>query len=57
MPQGHFDIVIESAGGVNGPALVAENQGPVDFLFRDQASFGVTDGIWGILRVEEPPAP
>jgi len=43
-PMAHFDIVLPSAGGVN------EVMG--DYLFRDHASFGVTDGIWGILRVE-----
>ncbi len=44
MPYGHFDIVLPSAGGVN------EVTG--DYLFRDHASFGVTDGIWGILQVD-----
>jgi hypothetical protein len=42
-PLGHFDIVVP-AGGVENVTG--------DFLFRDHASFGVTDGIWGILRVE-----
>lgn len=42
-PQAHFDVVMPSAGG----AL----QVPGDYLFRDQASFGVTNGLWGILRV------
>jgi len=23
-----------------------------DYLFRDQGSFGNTEGLWGILRVE-----
>jgi hypothetical protein len=50
MPYGHFDIVLPSVGGVNGTALV--NGGSVDFLWRDHGSFGVTDGIWGILRAE-----
>jgi manganese oxidase len=27
---------------------------PGDYLFRDVASFGNTNGIWGIVRVEEP---
>jgi hypothetical protein len=43
-PMGHFDIVLPSAGGRSGVTG--------DFLFRDHASFGVTDGIWGIMRVE-----
>ena len=29
---------------------------PGDYLFRDVASFGNTNGIWGIVRVEEPGA-
>ncbi len=44
MPQGHFDVVLESAGGVNAI--------PGDYLFRDHGSFGSTDGIWGIVRVQ-----
>lgn len=44
MPYGHFDIRLPKAGGVN------EVTG--DYLFRDQGSFGNTDGLWGILRVE-----
>ncbi len=43
-PHNHFDIVLPKAGGVN---FVTG-----DYLFRDHASFGVTDGIWGILDVE-----
>jgi hypothetical protein len=42
-PMAHFDIVVE-AGGLNAV------EG--DYLYRDHASFGVTDGIWGIMRVE-----
>ena len=43
-PGNHFDIVLPSAGGPNAV--------PGDYLFRDQASFGNTDGLWGIMRVE-----
>jgi hypothetical protein len=42
-PATHFDIFLPSAGGLF--------QVPGDYLFRDHASFGNTDGIWGILRV------
>jgi hypothetical protein len=42
-PMGHFDIVLEEAGGADGVTG--------DYLFRDHASFGVTDGIWGIMQV------
>ncbi|HET9594535.1 MAG TPA: hypothetical protein VFP65_03090 [Anaeromyxobacteraceae bacterium] len=44
LPAGHFDFVLPSAGGVN------KVKG--DYLFRDQASFGNTHGLWGILRVQ-----
>ena len=42
-PANHFDILLPSAGGVNGVAG--------DYLFRDHGSFGNTDGLWGIFRV------
>jgi hypothetical protein len=52
LPGAHFDIVLPGnglgptggAGGVNGV--------PGDYLFRSQESFGNTEGLWGILRVE-----
>ncbi len=43
LPAAHFDIVAP-AGGVNGV--------PGDYLFRDQAGFGITGGLWGIVRVK-----
>jgi hypothetical protein len=46
-PAQHFEIRLENAGGAYGIAG--------DYLFRDQASFGNTDGIWGLLRVGGPP--
>ena len=46
-PASHFDIVLPSAGGSNSV--------PGDYLFRDHGSFGLTDGLWGILRVQPPP--
>ncbi len=42
-PAAHFDFVLPRAGGTN--AVTG------DFLFRDQASFGNTNGIWGLIRV------
>ena len=42
-PAQHFEVRLPSAGG--GNAVVG------DYLFRDQASFGNTSGLWGILRV------
>jgi hypothetical protein len=47
-PAAHFDLLLPSAGGTNAI--------PGDYLFRDQASFGNTSGIWGLIRVGPPPA-
>jgi manganese oxidase len=44
----HFDILVPHAGGRFGTTG--------DYLFRDNASFGNLQGMWGILRVEEPSA-
>ena len=44
IPGSHFTMRLPSAGG--------NFQVPGDYLFRDQASFGNTNGLWGILRVE-----
>jgi hypothetical protein len=43
-PMAHFDLLLDKAGGVN--AVTG------DFLFRDQAGFGITNGIWSIVRVQ-----
>jgi hypothetical protein len=43
-PANHFDIVpAHGAGGIYGV--------PGDYLYRDEASFGNYQGLWGILRV------
>ncbi|MBI5100758.1 MAG: multicopper oxidase domain-containing protein [Nitrospirae bacterium] len=43
-PANHFDVVpAHGAGGLYGI--------PGDYLFRDEASFGNYQGLWGILRV------
>jgi hypothetical protein len=52
LPAAHFDIVLPGdglgpTGGAGGVHKV-----PGDYLFRDQGSFGNTQGLWGILRVE-----
>jgi hypothetical protein len=44
-PGAHYEVRLPAAGGANGVAG--------DYLFRDHGSFGNTDGLWGILRVEE----
>lgn len=51
-PFGHFDIVLPGAG--NGPTGGAGGVGRItgDYLFRDQGSFGNTQGLWGIFRVQ-----
>jgi len=46
-PGQHFDLRLENTGGANGIAG--------DYLWRDQASFGNTDGIWGLMRVVPQP--
>jgi hypothetical protein len=46
-PYNHFDIRIPQAGGAFGVAG--------DYLYRDQGSFGNTNGLWGILRVNPAP--
>ncbi len=43
-PLAHFDIVLPEAGGAAGVTG--------DYLIRDHGSFGVTDGVWGIMRVD-----
>lgn len=46
-PSEHFDALLENgAGGAFGVTG--------DYLYRDQASFQFSGGLWGILRVEEP---
>ena len=52
LPGAHFDIVLPGAG--LGPTGGAGGVGMVtgDYLFRSQESFGNTQGLWGILRVE-----
>jgi hypothetical protein len=42
-PMSHYEVVVP-AGGIDGVTG--------DYLFRDHAAFGVTDGVWGIMRVE-----
>ena len=43
-PYSNFDFFLPYAGGRAGHTG--------DYLFRDQGSFGNTNGLWGILRVE-----
>lgn len=43
-PMAHFDMVFPRAGGIKGVAG--------DYLWRDRGGFGITNGLWGIVRVE-----
>jgi len=43
-PMAHYDLLLPQAGG--------KHKVTGDFLWRDQAGFGITSGLWGILRVE-----
>ncbi|MBI4293289.1 MAG: hypothetical protein HY661_17580 [Betaproteobacteria bacterium] len=50
-PAAHFDIVLPGDGTAQGGAG-GVGKVPGDYLFRDQGSFGNTQGLWGIMRVE-----
>lgn len=43
-PMAHFDMVFPRAGGKHGVTG--------DYLWRDHAGFGITSGLWAIVRVE-----
>jgi hypothetical protein len=44
-PSNHFDALIRNGAGGRFSILG-------DFLFRDQVSTGIDNGLWGLLRVE-----
>jgi len=44
VPMAHFELFLPSAGGSSAV--------PGDYLFRDVGSFGVTGGVWSLLRVQ-----
>jgi len=46
-PMAHFDMVFPRAGGYKGIKG--------DFLWRDHGGFGITNGLWALIRVEEVP--
>ncbi len=46
-PMAHFDWVLASAGGGSGV--------PGDFLMRDLGGYGVTSGLWSLMRVQGNP--
>lgn len=47
-PMAHFDMVFPRAGGYRGIKG--------DFLWRDHGGFGITNGLWALIRVKEAPA-
>ena len=46
-PSSHFDLVIDIGGADD---LIG------DYLYRDQASLGSYQGLWGLIRFNEIPA-
>ena len=45
----HWELVFPSAGGAFAQ--------PGDYLWKDVASFGLTNGLWGIVRAQPPGTP
>jgi manganese oxidase len=48
-PMAHFDWLLASAGGAEGV--------PGDYLMRDIGGFGVTSGLWSLMRVSPKAVP
>ncbi|MCP9469889.1 MAG: hypothetical protein NNA31_07815 [Nitrospira sp.] len=46
-PMAHFDLVMPRAGG--------KHRVKGDYLYRDHAGFGITNGLWALVRVEGLP--
>ena len=46
-PMAHFDLIFPRAGGKYGVTG--------DYLWRDHAGFGITNGLWALIRVEDAP--
>ena len=46
-PMAHFDLIFPRAGGKHG---VKE-----DYLWRDHGGFGITNGLWALIRIEDAP--
>lgn len=43
-PMSHFDVMLARAGSIAGVTG--------DYLWRDVGGFGITSGLWGIMRTE-----
>ena len=48
-PMAHFDLVLKSAGGKH--AVTG------DYLWQDHGGFGITSGLWSLVRVVKPKVP
>ncbi|GKS69439.1 hypothetical protein W03_14430 [Nitrosomonas sp. PY1] len=46
-PMAHFDLIFPRAGGKYGVTG--------DYLWRDHGGFGITNGLWALIRVEDAP--
>lgn len=51
-PAAHFDIFLPGPASPKHGGAGGVHKIKGDYLFRDQASFGNTQGLWGIMRVE-----
>lgn len=48
-PMAHFDLMLKSAGGRHAVAG--------DYLWQDHGGFGITSGLWSLVRVVPPKTP
>lgn len=48
-PMAHFDLVFPRAGGKHAVAG--------DYLWRDHGGFGITSGLWALIRITPSPLP
>ncbi len=46
-PMAHFDLIFPRAGGKHGMKG--------DYLWRDHGGFGITSGLWALIRIEDAP--
>lgn len=49
-PMAHFDMVFPRAGGPSSPDRKKGVSG--DYLWRDHGGFGITNGLWALVRAE-----
>ena len=46
-PMAHFDLIFPRAGGKHGVKG--------DYLWRDHGGFGITSGLWALIRIKDAP--